>query len=92
VLASLGLDQLRSDTDAVAGFAQAAFEHIAHTQLTADLLHIDRLAFVGEARITGDDEQRRIARQCGDHVLGDAVSEVFLLRVAAHILERQHRD
>ena len=26
----------------------------------------------------------------GDDVLADAVAEVFLLRVAAHVLERQH--
>ena len=31
MLAALGFDQLRSDADAIAGFAQAAFEHIADT-------------------------------------------------------------
>ena len=34
----------------------------------------------------------RIARQRGDDVLDHAVGEIFLLRVAAHIGERQHRD
>src|SRR3954454_1527933 len=41
MLAGFGLDQLRGDADAVAGFAQAAFEHVAHTQFAPDLLHID---------------------------------------------------
>ena len=58
MIAGLGLDQLRGDPDAVAGFAHAAFEHIAHAQFAPDLLHIDRAALVGEARIAGDDEQR----------------------------------
>ena len=31
-------------------------------------------------------------RQFGDDVLDDAVGEVFLLRIAAHVLERQHGD
>ena len=32
----------------VARFAQAAFEHVAHTEFGADLLHVDRAASVGE--------------------------------------------
>jgi len=92
VLAALGLDQLRGDADAIAGFAQAAFEHIAHTELASDLLHIDRAALVAEGRIARDDEQRRIARQRGDDVLGDPVGEELLLGVATHIREGQHCD
>ena len=42
MLAGLGLDQLRGDADSVPGFAQAAFEHIAHAELMPDLFHIDR--------------------------------------------------
>ena len=50
VLPGFGLDQLSGDADAVAGFPQAAFEHITHTELAPDLLHIDRPTFVGETR------------------------------------------
>ena len=53
----VGVDQLAGDAHAVAGLAHAAFEHIAHAEFAADLLHIDRLALVGEARIAGDDEE-----------------------------------
>jgi len=50
MVADLGLDQLRSDADPIAGFTQAAFEHISHTQLASDLFHIDREASVGQGR------------------------------------------
>jgi len=44
MLTALSLDQLRRDADAISGLAQTAFEHIAHAQLTADLLHADGAA------------------------------------------------
>ncbi len=75
-----------------AGLAHAALEHVAHAELAADLLHVDGPALVGEARVAGDHEQPADARQRGDDVLDDAVGEVLLLRVAAHVLERQHGD
>jgi hypothetical protein len=92
VVAGLRLDQLSGNADAVAGFAQAAFEDIAHTQFAPDLLHIDGAALVGEAGIARDHEQRGIARKRGDDILGDTVSEEFLLGIARHIDERQERD
>ena len=55
--AGFGLDQLRGDADPAAALAHRAFEHIAHAQFAPDLLHIDGLALVGEARIAGDHEQ-----------------------------------
>ena len=35
---------------------------------------------------------QRMRRERGDDLLDHAVGEIFLLRVAAHVLERQHRD
>ena len=90
--AGLCLDQVAGDAHPVAALAHAAFEHIADAEFAADLLHIDRLALVGEARIAGDDEEPADARQRGDDLLDHAVGEIFLLRVAAHVLERQDRD
>jgi hypothetical protein len=69
-----------------------AFEHIAHAQFARHLLHIDRTPFVGEARITRDDKQPADARQRRDDLLDHTVGEIFLFRVATHILKRQHRD
>ena len=92
MLAGLHLDQLSGHTDAVIGFAQAAFEHIAHTQLPPDLLHIDCPPLEGKGRVAGDDEQGRIARQSSDHVLGNTVGEELLLGVARPIGKRQYCD
>src|SRR5262249_54341391 len=86
------LNQLRGNAHATASLAHRAFEHIAHAQLAADLLHINGLALVGEARIARDDEEPADAAERGDDLLDHAVSEILLLRVAAHIGERQHRN
>src|SRR5262249_7447979 len=51
------IDELPGDAHAGSRLAHAAFEHIAHAQLASNLLHIDRLALVGERRVTGDYEQ-----------------------------------
>ena len=87
-----GVDQLRGDAHPAAALPDRAFEHIPHAELAPDLLHIDRSTLVGEARIAGDDEEPADARERGDDLLDHAVGEIFLLRVAAHVLERQHRD
>src|SRR6516165_5569998 len=56
VFSTLGVDELRGDPNAIAGFTQAAFEDIADAKLVPDLLHINRAAFVGEGRVAGDHE------------------------------------
>ena len=85
-----GIDELPGDAHPVRGLAHAAFQHVAHAQLATDLLHVDRPALVGEARIARDDEQPANARQRRDDVLHHAVGEVLLLGVAAQVQERQH--
>src|SRR5215472_4092055 len=92
VLPGLRLDELPSDTDAIACLTQAAFEDVAHPELAPDLLHVDRTALVGEAGVSRDDKQRGIARERSDNVFSDAVGEELLVGVGAHIDERQHRD
>ena len=46
-----------SDAHATARFAHRAFENIPHTQFAIDLLHVNRLALVGEGRIAGYHEE-----------------------------------
>ena len=87
-----GLQQLRGDAHPVARLAHAAFEHVRDVQRTRDLRRRDGLALVRERRIAGRDGQRRNAAEVGDDVLGDAVAEILLLRVAAHVHERQDDD
>ena len=49
-------------------------------------------AAVLERRVAGDHEQGAEARQLRDDVVGDAVAEILLFGVAAHVGERQHGD
>ena len=45
-----------------------------------------------KALLREDDRQRRHFAQVGDDVLGDAITEILLLRIAAHVGEGQHAD
>ena len=53
---SFGLDQLHVYAHPAPAALHAAFEHVAHIELTPDLLEIDRLAFVCEGCAPADDE------------------------------------
>src|SRR6516225_402695 len=86
------VDQLRCHADPVAAFAHRAFEHIADTQLAPDPLYVDRLAFVSEARITGDDKEPANAGERGNDLLDHPVGEILLLPVSGHVLKGQDRD
>ena len=44
-----GIDQLGRDAQPPGGLAHAALEHVSHTELAANLSHIDRSAFEREA-------------------------------------------
>ncbi len=87
-----GIDELAGDPHPVRRLAYAAFEHVAHPQLAPDLLQIYGPTLVRETRIARDHEQPAHARQVGNNVLCHPIDEVFLLGIAAHVLERQHRD
>src|SRR5215469_1733578 len=86
------VDQLTGDAYPAAGFAHRAFEHRTDAQLAADLLHVDGLAFVGEARIAGDDEEPAYAAERRHDLLAHAVDKIFLLGIPAYIAKRQERD
>src|SRR5215472_13651897 len=51
MLASFSFSQLCGNSDAIAGLAHTAFEHIAHTKLATDPSHIDRAALISEAGV-----------------------------------------
>ncbi len=92
MVAGRAIDELRSDANAVAGFADAAFEDVAHAELAGDLLYIDGAALVGEAAVARDDEEPADSRQRRDDLLDHPVGEILLLGVAAQIGEGQHGD
>src|SRR6266508_3847551 len=70
--------ELRCDPDATPRFANTAFQHIAHPELSADLLHLHRLAFVGEDRIPRDDKETRDLREISNEIFSNAVTEILL--------------
>jgi hypothetical protein len=63
-----------------------------HAQLASYAFDVDRAAFVCEGRVTSDDNEGVKARQCGNDFLGHAVREIFLVGIAAHVLEWEHGD
>ena len=87
-----GVDQLGSDADPVSRPLDAAFQHIAHAQLAADLFCVDPLVLVGERGIARDHEHVRDPRQIGCQILGNPVRKILLLGIVTEIGERQHDD
>ena len=88
VLVALSLDQLGGNPYPIACPPHAAFERIAHPEIASDYLHVYGTALVREARIAGDHKQPADAAERSNDLLDHAVSEVFLLRVAAQVGER----
>ena len=86
------IDQLRGDADAIARLADAAFEDIANVERLGDLGDWRDGLLVKERRIARDDMQFRQFGEVGDDVFADAVGEIFLLGVAAHVVEGEHGD
>ena len=91
---AVGVDvvELRGDAHAIADLAHAAFEHVAHAEVGGDLPQVYRFALVHERRVARDDEEPAQLRQRRDDVLADAVGEIFLFGIAAHVGEWEHRD
>src|SRR3546814_18498676 len=70
----------------------AAFQDRGHAQLAGHHRNAGFLALEHErGRARGDLELRQLGEQVEDF-LGDAVAEVFVLRVAAHVDEWQDRE
>ena len=90
--AGRSVDQLGGDAHPLRRLADSALDHVTHAKFPAHLLHIRGPSLVREARIAGDHEQPANVTERSDDVLDDAVCEVFLLRVVAHVLEGQNGD
>jgi hypothetical protein len=86
------VDELDSHAYTVGRFADAAFDHVVDAEFLGDAARRHRLAFVDEDGVARDDEQVLEACDFGDDVFGQSVGEEFLVRVSAHVDERQHRD
>src|SRR6185312_5195092 len=92
VAASRDVIELRGDAYPAALLAHAALDHIAHAEFLGDLTDVHGSALVDEGRIARDHEEPAYPGQCRDDVLADPVGEIFLLAVAAHVVESEHGD
>src|SRR5271166_5486393 len=88
----LGIDQLDIDAYLATRATDASFQHIAHAELTADLLRIYRLVSIGKGSIARDHEHVGEPRQIGREVVGDPIGKILLTPVLAEIREGQHND
>ena len=84
--------QLRCHADLVAGFANRAFEHVRDIDLLRNLGNHVLLAFERECRGPRNDAQFGYFREQVQQFLGQAIREIFLARIIAHVHERQHND
>ena len=81
VRAVFGVDQLRVHPNLITSAPHAPFEDIADAELAADLSRVDGFALVGKSGIAGDYEAACDPRKVGGEIVGDAIGEVFLVRV-----------
>ena len=86
------IDQLTRYPDAIAGFPNAPLKNIPDPQIPSHLLDIDSSALERETGVPSDHEKLFVSRKGGDDFFDHSIGEVFLLRIASHVLERQHRD
>ena len=87
-----GVYQLGVDPHLAVALAHAALKEVSDAKFAPDAIQVYRLAFVSKARVLGDYEQSGNPGQIGDDVLGDAVAQILLFRIAADVLERQDGD
>src|SRR5216684_3758794 len=90
MVAAAGIHQLSGYPHVVTGLAHAALQYVRHSQIATDVLHFCCFAFVGEGRGASDDQQIREPGESSNKVVGDAIAEIFLVAVAAHVGEGQH--
>src|SRR5882724_2792947 len=86
------IDELSRDPDAIAITPNAAFKNVVYPALASGLPAVHRFALVLEAGVACDHEQLGESRQLRNDVFRDAIREVVLPGVAAHIGEGQDRN
>jgi hypothetical protein len=82
VSAALGVDELGVDPHLVSARLHRAFESVAHVQVLADRLGVDRFPLEGHGRVARDHEAAGEAGESGGQFIGQGVDEVVLPRIA----------
>src|SRR5438105_350243 len=70
--------------------SHASFQDKSNAKLPTHLLHFHRLVFIGEGSVARDNKQSGNVGQISDDVLRNAITEILLLSVAAHVVKRQN--
>ncbi len=86
------MNKLRRDTDAATGAANAALEHVRHSEDVGDLANVLALPLERECGRTGNHLEAVHLRQSDDDLFRETVAEVLVVGVSAQIGKRQHRD
>ena len=87
-----GIDQLRRNAHAPAVLTNASFHDPAHVQRPRDLLDVCLAILEGEGGGARGDAQLGRVGEVVQEFFRDAIGEVFLFRVAAHVHKGEHRD
>ena len=92
-MVSIGdINQLRHDAHLAGSVADASFQHVANTELPANLADVHVLVFERKGGGACDHEKAVNVRERVDDLLGDAVAEILLILRLAKIEKRQDRD
>ena len=86
-----GFDELCGNPHASRCLPNTPFKHKAYAELTADLLDVNGSSLIRKTRIAGDHKQPSRFGKSRSDVLGDAIREMLLVRVTAHVLKSQYR-
>ena len=96
VRAAASVDELGVDPDLIATWLHRALENIAHAQILADHLGVDRLALVSHGRIARDHKHAgdgaRHAREARGQFISERVDNIILRRIAAEVGEGHDND
>src|SRR5207244_12229295 len=79
------IDQLGGYAYPVTGFSEATFEHGPSFKLAAYLLDSLGCPLVAHDRSTGNDVQSAYACKSRDDVISNAISNIRVIRVRAHV-------
>ena len=90
VKAVVSANQLRRNAYPVAGLLNTALENVCHTQRKRDSSNIDILVLEREGRCTRRHLEIGQLREHMQQCLGQAVGEVLVVAIGAHIDERQY--
>ena len=84
-----GMDQLRGHAETISGSPHAAFQDVLHAQRLGDFGDVLLLSTERERRSAGNHFQARNFGEQVQDLFGQAVAEVFILFVRAHVGEGQ---